>query len=56
MASNAAWRAQRMDYGRGRWAAFHPRGYWSIPARYGLRAAMAEANRRNKADAGEGRA
>lgn len=45
------WEARRMDYGRGRWAAFHPAGYWSIQASYGKRAAEREARRLNKESA-----
>jgi hypothetical protein len=43
------WEARRMEYGHGRWAAFHPLGYWAVPSRYGRKAAEAEARRRNLA-------
>lgn len=42
------WEARRMDYGRGRWAAFHPAGYWTIPAHYGYQAAKRLAKRLNR--------
>lgn len=48
MTAAGQWEARRMDYGRGRWAAFHPAGYWTIPARYGRQAAEREAERLNR--------
>lgn len=41
------WEARKMEYGKGRWAAFHPRGYWTIPAYYGKKAAERLARKLN---------